>query len=454
MAKGKTVKPATSVKYIGAKFNNCACNYSDGENYSPSKPIIITANSGCKFIGEFTFSYTDNYYMSHTNTFINDGNRLHYDGDLSKAETIELDDNYTATVKTATQGEPVKPVKSIVKYNGATFDNCTCNYSDGETYYKDKPIIITANNGYQFIGEFTFSYTDNYYLTTTGTFINDGDRLHYDGDLSNTTSVELDGNYTATLKPVKPIETVSAFTNIYLTNTDELNLLSKERYQSLDNKNIDFGDYITNLYKTPFKVPLNIIGGSSKIVLGSFKTSVSSTLLNSSKFIIDMGTIKVTEKYNNVYDYSNVKYILHLPYFDKIYLDSEYVVNQTIKIEYVFDIYTGSATVNVCSSFIDSIIESRTNIIVSQIPFIQKQTNAVIGNITTVHRNNIPSPFIEVVRNIPYHVDNIFGGETIEYGVLGNYSGFTRCENILLNSSATNTEKDEIMRLLNDGVIL
>lgn len=342
-------------------------------------------------------------------------------------------------------------IKTLITYNGATFNNCTCNYSDGEFYSPDKPITITANSGYQFVGEFTFNYA---YLGYRKNFINDGELLHYDGDLSTAISIWLDDNYTATVKPVEPVEPVSAFTNLYLTNKDELTLLSKERYQPFDNSKIDFGDYITNLYNTPFKVPLNIVGGSSDIVLGSFKTSVSSTLLNSSKFIIDMGTIKVTEKYNNVYDYSNVMYILHLPYFDKIYLDSEYVVNQTIKIEYVFDIYTGSATVNVYSSFIDSIIESRTNIIVSQIPFLQKQTHSVIGTITTVNKNNIASPFIEVVRNIPYNVDTIFGGETIEYGVIGDYTGFTRCENILLNSSATNIEKDEIIKLLNDGVIL
>ena len=342
-------------------------------------------------------------------------------------------------------------IKTLITYNGAIFNNCTCNYSDGEFYSPDKPITITANSGYEFVGEFTFNYA---YLGYRGNFINDGERLLCDKDLSTAISIWLDDNYSATVKAVEPVEPVSAFTNLYLTNKDELTLLSKERYQRLDNSTIDFGDYVTNLYNTPFKVPLNVVGGSSNIVLGSFKTSVPSTLLNSSKFIIDMGTIKVTEKYNNVYDYSNVMYILHLPYFDKIYLESEYVVNQTIKIIYVFDVYTGSATVNVYSSFIDSIIESRTNIVVSQIPFLQKQTHSVIGTITTVNKNNIDSPFIEVVRNIPYNVDTIFGGETIEYGVIGDYTGFTRCENILLNSSATNIEKDEIMKLLNDGVIL
>ena len=345
----------------------------------------------------------------------------------------------------------IAEIKTLITYNEATFNNCTCNYSDGEFYSPDKPITITANSGYQFVGEFTFNYA---YLGYRGKFINEGERLYCDKDLSNAISIQLDDNYSATVTPVEPVEPVSAFTNLYLTNKDELTLLSKERYQQMDNSTIDFGDYITNLYNTPFKVPLNIVGGSSNIVLGHFKTSVPSTLLTSSKFIIDMGTIKVTEKYKNVYDYSNVMYILHLPYFDKIYLDSEYVVNQTIKIEYVFDIYTGSATVNVYSSFIDSVIESRTNIIVSQIPFLQKQTHAVVGTITSVNKNNIDSPFIEVVRNIPYNVDTIFGGETIEYGVIGDYTGFTRCENILLNSSATNIEKDEIIKLLNDGVIL
>lgn len=347
----------------------------------------------------------------------------------------------------------IAETKTLVIYNGATFNNCTCNYSDNEEYSVEKPIIISANSGYQFIGEFYFSFICS--ATTEGrTFINEGVRLYYDEDLSNTQVIKLNDNYNATLKPVEPVEPVSQFTNLYLTNKDELTLLSKERYQSIEGTTIDFGDCITNLYNTPFKVPSSIIGGESDIILGSFKTSVSSTLLNSSKFIIDMGTIEVTEKYNNVYDYSNVMYILHLPYFDKIYLDSEYVVNQSIKIEYVFDIYTGSATVNIYSSFIDSIIESRTNIIVSQIPFLQKQTNSVIGNITTVNKNNIVSPFIEVVRNIPYNVNTIFGGETIEYGVIGDYEGFTRCENVLLNSRATNTEKEEIIKLLNEGVIL
>lgn len=366
------------------------------------------------------------------------------------------EDKKTATV-TFVANEPISIVGVakeylIIQITG-TFTNCTCNYSDGEEYSLEKPIIISADSGYQFLGDFYFAYKQ-WGVTEEGTFINEGVRLYYDEDLSNAQFIKLNDNYNATLKPVEPVEPVSQFTNLYLTNKDELTLLSKERYQSIEGTTVDFGDYITNLYNTPFKIPSNIVGGESDIILGNFKTSVTSSLLISSKFIIDMGVIEVTEKYNNVYDYSNVMYVLHLPYFDKIYLDSEYVVNQSIKIEYVFDIYTGSATANIYSSFIDSIIESRSNIIVSQIPFIQKQTNAVIGNITTVNKNNIVSPFIEVVRNIPYNVNTIFGGETIEYGVIGDYKGFTCCENVLLNSRATNTEKEEIIKLLNEGVIL
>lgn len=425
-----------TVKYnYTLNITNCTSNLTGGEIEEGEQTITLTRTGTENLFYQVPYlvmgGLTHNFIVSE---------------DL-KSATITL------TIDNDVEIYGIAETKVLVIYDGATFNNCTCNYSDGEEYSLEKPIIISADSGYQFLGVFYFKYKQSA-VTKERIFINEGVRLYYDEDLSNSQVIRLNDNYNATLKPVEPVEPVSQFTNLYLTNKDELTLLSKERYQSIEGITVDFGDYITNLYNTPFKIPSNIVGGESDIILGSFKTSVTSSLLISSKFIIDMGTIEVTEKYNNVYDYSNVMYVLHLPYFDKIYLDSEYVVNQSIKIEYVFDIYTGSATVNIYSSFIDSIIESRTNIIVSQIPFLQKQTNSVIGNITTVNKNNIVSPFIEVVRNIPYNVNTIFGGETIEYGVIGDYEGFTRCENVLLNSRATNTEKEEIIKLLNEGVIL
>ena len=434
LEEGSSYEPPT-VKYnYTLNITNCTSNLTGGEIEEGEQTITLTRS------GKNLFYQVPYLVMGGlTHNFIVSENL--------KSATITL------TIDNDVEIYGIAETKVLVIYDGATFNNCTCNYSDGEEYSLEKPIIISADSGYQFLGEFYFKYKQSA-LTQEGTFINEGVRLYYDEDLSNAQVIRLNDNYNATLKPVEPVEPVSQFTNLYLTNKDELTLLSKERYQSIEGTKVDFGDYITNLYNTPFKIPSDIVGGESDIILGSFKTSVTSSLLISSKFIIDMGTIEVTEKYNNVYDYSNVMYVLHLPYFDKIYLDSEYVVNQSIKIEYVFDVYTGSATVNIYSSFIDSIIESRTNIIVSQIPFLQKQTNSVIGNITTVNKNNIVSPFIEVVRNIPYNVNTIFGGETIEYGVIGDYEGFTRCENVLLNSRATNTEKEEIIKLLNDGFIL
>ena len=91
----------------------------------------------------------------------------------------------------------------VITYNGATFNNCTCNYSDGEFYSPDKPITITANSGYQFIGEFGFSYA---YLGYRGKFINEGKRLYCDKDLSTAISISLDENYSATVTPVEPVE--------------------------------------------------------------------------------------------------------------------------------------------------------------------------------------------------------------------------------------------------------
>ena len=41
----------------------------------------------------------------------------------------------------------IAETKTLVIYDGATFNNCTCNYSDNEEYSVEKPIIISANSG-------------------------------------------------------------------------------------------------------------------------------------------------------------------------------------------------------------------------------------------------------------------------------------------------------------------
>lgn len=349
--------------------------------------------------------------------------------------------------------------------NNVNLVNCYCTYENEEMYSADKELKIVANSGYEF--DVGVSYTFNFAIPgdrpSTFNFINNITELVLDhSDSSLEEKLLYDGSYVASIILNEdiiaiggsvPVET-NIYNNIYLVTREELNKLSNYLYIDSEGSLVDYERFILSLYSVRFSIPSDSIVEGVNIELGNKQTDIITNTIDRNYINIDMGSIEVNSKYNNVYDYINTEYILHLPYFDKIYLNSEYVVNQTISINGILDLYSGALTINVSSSFIDNIIESRTNLVSNNIPFMQKQTNSIMGSVSSNNRFNINKPFIEVVRNIPYNTNSIFGNEVIEYGVIGEYEGFIKCENVVLNSSATNSEKDEIKHLLGEGVII
>jgi len=351
---------------------------------------------------------------------------------------------------------------AIISYADGTFENCICNYADGEAYSEDKPFEIVGINGAVFEGNFVYGLRDlDYGDYSTETFINEGNKLvpnfndygierYWKGNYS----IELKDNYIAIGGKV-PVET-NEFTNIYLITNAELNELSKVRYANIDGKLQDLGTFIANLYKLPFILPSEIVVETkTDIMLGNNKVDVKSNLVNTDRLIIDFGDIEVPEKYHNVYDFINTTCILHLPYFDNIFIDVEYIVGQTINIKYVIDLYSGECSVNIYSSFLGDIMETRQSNIAQSIPFIQSNYNSVVGGLSSVNKNLIEKPFIEVVRNIPYNKSlNIFGNNVVEYGKIGDYTGYLECDKIVLETNATNQEQEEIKNLLRNGVFI
>ena len=351
---------------------------------------------------------------------------------------------------------------AIISYDNGTFENCICNYADGEIYREDKPFEIVGINGAVFKGNFVYGLRDLVYGDySTETFINEGNKLvpnfndyGIERYWKENYRIELKDNYIAIGGEV-PVET-NEFTNIYLITNAELSELSKARYTNIDGKLQDLGTFIANLYKLPFILPSEIVVDTkTDIMLGNNKVDVKSNLVNTDRLIIDFGDIEVPEKYHNVYDFINTTCILHLPYFDNIYIDVEYVVGQTINIKYVIDLYSGECSVNIYSSFLGDIMETRQSNISQSIPFIQSNYNSVVGGLSSVNKNLIEKPFIEVVRNIPYNKSlNIFGNSVIEYGKIGDYTGYLECDKIVLETSATNQEQEEIKNLLRNGVFI
>lgn len=332
-----------------------------------------------------------------------------------------------------------------------TFENASCNYTNGEVISAEKNIIITATSGYEFKN--TYHYEDNGY---TYDLVKNLEKTTLTIDTTKITGlsdITLNDNYIATL----PVETIGGFCNLYKVTEKELSQLSKVRFQKDKTSDtvVDYGSSITQLYILPLNIPAEIIGDKSNIILGSFDSQVESTLLNNYTVDYDMGSINVPAKYNNAYDFINTTCTLRVPFFNAVALDPENVIGHTISIKFTLDLYSGNVTMNVMSDFTGGIIYSATANIVTQIPFIQKQNNSVVNQLSNVFKYVISTPVIEVVRNIPYQADNsTFGRETVQVAKLNTVHGYCEVDNVNLVTLATNDEKDAIISLLKEGVFI
>jgi len=409
-------------------LTNCTSNLSDTKiDESTDKEIILTCDDGFIFDGVPTITIGGNTFDFNLNN------------DLTVA-TITVDIIDDVVINAVARA-------NIRVYITGNIVNATCNYSDGELIDVNKNIIITANAGYSFKGAYEYKKGYRYYeLPNYGTYLEKTirtDDLQYDFYLLD--------DYVAT----KDIEQLGTFVNLYKTNQTELSELSKVRFSESMGQITDYGSYISSLYILPFEIPSDIIGDKSTILLGNLDSNVESTLISTYSFDFDAGEIEVPLKYNNIYDFVNTECILHLPFLDKVYLNTEYVVGQKLSITFTIELYSGTLTANIKSSFNDEIVASVQGLIGMNIPFIQKTNGNVINSVSNVYKNRNNRCFVEVNRNIPYTKDNnVFGCGVVEYGRIGDYTGYLECDKIVLETNATNQEQEEIKNLLRNGVFV
>lgn len=361
------------------------------------------------------------------------------------------DDKLTATITgVATENIKVTATGKLIYhvYITGTFYNCTCNYSNGEKVDTTKPVVISANSGYDFKGVNTYKKGAIAYNFTKN---EDNTQLYIETtSFTDNYDYYINDNYNAT----KTSELVSTFVNLYRVTNSEMKQLAVARFVGDSGTTVDYGEFITQLYVLPFEISRDIIGERDSIILGNYDSKVESTMLIDSKLYINGGLITVPNKYNNVYDYLNTTCTLRLPFFNPIILDVDNVIDKTISIQYIVDLYSGNCTVNISSSFTGEIIHSETTNIVTQIPFIQKQNNSIVNRLSNANENLIDNAFIEIVRNIPYYTNDIFGKATIVFDTVGSVTGYCEISDIQLITTATNEEKEEIESILKDGIFI
>lgn len=355
-------------------------------------------------------------------------------------------DKITINLGASVEEQPIKIEWSLT--------NCTCDFTDDETPNNvDVNLTFIANEGYVFNEEGVINtQLVNHYIND---FNDDKTQAYWSGKFYSKPDRPITIKLKASEKKA-PEELGNNFTNIHVINEELLNQLAKVRFvKGVDTQVFDYGQFINELYTLPFKINDDDLSKDTKsIMFGEYNTKVSSKYLLKNVLTFNVGEITVKEKYKNVYDYINTDVILYLPYCNAIPIDINYIMNNTIIINYVVDLYTSDTTVNIISKQTGKVFYTTTLTIGYKIPFIQKQTSNKVGTIGTQLFNGVTTPYLEITRNKPYNINTIFGKPTIDYGVLGSYSGYVEVKDIMLNVKSTNDEKDEIYNLLKNGVYI
>lgn len=247
-------------------------------------------------------------------------------------------------------------------------------------------------------------------------------------------------------------------------------------------------------------------GGNHNIILGFLDSGVSSAVVSNQFVTVDCGSVTIDENKQNATDYAPYTSIhLYLPFIGFVELDTNEVMNSTISVKYKVDVYTGTCLASVSVDRTadmpnDPILYTYSGNCSQQIPLTSGNAtgmlSALIGGITAGlsvasggglgimagaqilgnslthdmfhvnHSGNLSAnagimgqkkPYVIIGRRHGYDANNysrFYGYPVNKTVVLGNHTGFTQVKKCLLQTKATKPEYDEIMSLLENGVIL
>lgn len=403
-------------------------------------------------------------FVANSNTVINSAKIRDWDG-FNKNFTI-TSDKKTATYKTDSGTEyevptvatsstaPIDPYLNAVKQ--INIDEYTAK--NVVLYVND----VIAKDGTKLTGKLKFVANSGYLIENAVIRDLDGFSNNFvlTGDSKTATFTTVTGTqYSApTVETIIETKEVKGLNAVYKLTPDLLRTFTAKRFVGFDGQNeTDYGRYILGLIELPFKVPSEYVKGKQNIQLGGYDTGVNADLLSIDKITLDLGVITIPLKFNNSLDFQNVTGVLYLPYSPPITIEPKYFVGESLRIEYIINMYNGECIINIYSTKTDGLIITQNIDLNIAIPFAQIETNPTINspsNIKIGGYNGIKNPYIEVLRNDVILSDGFFTTPITAESNLNNEKGFIQVENINLNVTATSNEKDMILTALRSGVII
>ncbi len=148
---------------------------------------------------------------------------------------------------------------------------------------------------------------------------------------------------------VTPTGQASALFAVYNPSQAQLNSFGAWLWSS------NFIDQVLKLFNNPMQAIIGLhkifaqpaLSGSGNIRVGYLDSGVGSNIVGAQYTDIDCGTVKVKEQFGNVFDYSDTKLRLYLPFIGIIDLDTSDVMRGSVNVIYHVDVITGACLAEV-----------------------------------------------------------------------------------------------------------
>lgn len=251
--------------------------------------------------------------------------------------------------------------------------------------------------------------------------------------------------------PTNPTGTNSI--HIYQLDDDTLTKFSTDAiqyYQGGNNQTgYDFQKFITQLYKLPFAIPETESEGTTNILTGWYTINQPARKMNNTRYVLNLGSIKVTNVNNNGFDHNVASCVLYLPYVSPINVPYETILNHNLSIKYDTDLLTGKTTVNIYVD--DKLLNTLQTNINENLDLYNIYNDSINGTLSSILNNTLDHCYIKVEYYKP--IKNLVSYETNEHGTLKDYKGYTQTKNTIV-SCGTSEEQQAIKQLLEQGVII
>lgn len=310
---------------------------------------------------------------------------------------------------------------------------------------------------------------------------------------------------------VVPTGNASALWSVYNPSQAQLDSFGSWLWSS------DFFSQLKKLFNDPMQAIIGVhkvfatpqVSGQSTIKCGYIDSEVPSNVVGSQYVTVNCGSVSLREYFGNVFDYAPYTEVkLFLPFIGVVPLDTAYVMRGSISVTYHVDVITGAclAEVSVRRDSAGGIIYTFGGSCIVQYPVssgsymsvisgvlgtvasgvmagVSIGTGNVIGavygisgaaqSILNTHTNVQHSggftgctgamggkkPYLIISRpqtELNGHEPHMSGLPSNDYITLSSRSGFIRCKHVHVAGidNATASEKDEIERLLKQGVLI